>query len=257
MAKRFTETRKWNDPWFQDLDPAFKCVWGYILDHCDNAGVWVINTKLMSFQVGKNFTWEAVKSKFGNRLREFSPGRVWVPKFIEFQYGQLKIACPPHRPILSLLKSYGLFEDYQKGIDRVSDTLQEEEEDKEEEKEKEKEKKGDARGKQKPDPVAHPDTLAVYAFWKKVVKASARKADSLKWIERRGLEHGFETLVMSIVRYRNECTEKKTEEKFLKECANFFGEDATFEGFLPDPDFHVRYLDRAVAVLKGQDEKEG
>lgn len=113
--------------------------------------------------------------------------------------------------------------------------------------------KGDARGK----PESEIRALAVYAFWKKIIKASARKADALKWIERRGGEITFETLVMTIVRYRNECNEKRTEEKFLKECANFFGEDATFEGFLPDPDFHARYLDRARAVLKGEDEKEG
>lgn len=112
-------------------------------------------------------------------------------------------------------------------------------------------------GKPKGEPEPDPDVTAVYRFWKKLIKASTRKADALKWIERRGKEHGFETVVMSIVRYKNECNEKKTEEKFLKECANFFGEDATYEGFLPDPDFHIRYLDRALAVLKGEDEKEG
>ena len=87
MGKRFTETKKWEDPWFQDLDPTMKCVWGYILDHCDNAGVWVVNSKLMGFQIGKVIAWDAVKAKFGKRLRAFAPGKVWVPKFIEFQYG--------------------------------------------------------------------------------------------------------------------------------------------------------------------------
>jgi len=69
MGKRFTETKKWEDPWFQDLDPTMKCVWGYILDHCDNAGVWVVNTKLMGFAnwqgyclgCGKSQVWEATQ----------------------------------------------------------------------------------------------------------------------------------------------------------------------------------------------------
>lgn len=130
MAKRFTETKKWEDPWFQDLDPVLKCVWGFILDHCDNAGVWVVNTKLIGFMVGKNIAWDLVKKKFGNRLVEFAPGKIWVPKFIQFQYGELSPACKPHQKILGLLKSHGLLERYSKGID----TLQEEEEDKEEDK---------------------------------------------------------------------------------------------------------------------------
>jgi hypothetical protein len=232
-----------------------KCVWLFITDHCDNAGVWIVNLRLMNFQISKSLNWESVRERFGARLLEFSPGKVWIPGFIKFQYGELSSACKPHLKILGLLKSHGLSELYTKGIH----TLQEE--DREEDWDRDGkiltgEKKNKPAPKPKPVPEGDPDTLAVYAFWKKLIKSSVRKADSLKWIERRGKEHGFETLVMSIVRYKNECNEKKTEEKFLKECANFFGEDATYEGFLPDPDFHIRYLDRALAVLKGEDEKE-
>jgi hypothetical protein len=136
MAKRFTETKKWEDPWFQDLDPAYKCVWFFILDHCDNAGVWVVNTRLMAFQVGKTITWESVQAKFGKRLMEFAPGKIWVPKFIEFQYGSLSEACKPHQKIIGLLKSHTLWEVYTKGIH----TLQEEEEDRDKEKEEEEDK---------------------------------------------------------------------------------------------------------------------
>ncbi len=108
MSKRFTETLKWSDPWFQDLPAVYKCAWCYILDNCDNAGAWILNTKLMSFQVGEIFTWEGLKAAMGDRLIEFAPGKLWVPKFIEFQYGRLSPASKPHLKVLSLLRGHGL-----------------------------------------------------------------------------------------------------------------------------------------------------
>jgi len=169
MAKRFTDTRKWEDPWYQDLSPEMKCVWGFILDHCDNAGVWVVNTKLMCFQIGVKVSLEKIKSVFGNRLNEFADGKIWVPKFIEFQYGKLSESCLPHKKVFELLKAHGIFSLYEvllsrvptrvvENIERVAvrvvTTLQEEEEDKDKEEEEEKEedqdlRKGDARGKPK------------------------------------------------------------------------------------------------------------
>lgn len=98
--------------------------------------------------------------------------------------------------------------------------------------------------------------LAVYGFWKRHFKASARKADAIKWIERRGQEHGYERLIMAVNAYRLECNEKKTEEKFWKECANFFGEDAAFEGFLPEPEIYAKHLARATAELNGGNHAE-
>jgi hypothetical protein len=142
LSKRFTETGKWADPWFQDLAPVHKCVWSYILDSCDTAGVWVVNARLLSFQVGAQLTWEEIQAAMGDRLAEFVPGRVWVPKFIEFQYGALHPASKPHQKVISLLKGYGLWEAYQakiKGYGKGIDTLQEEEEDQDKEEEKEKE----------------------------------------------------------------------------------------------------------------------
>jgi hypothetical protein len=248
MSKRFTATEKWADPWFQGLPPALKCAWVYILDNCDTAGIWVVNERLLAFQVGKGCTWANVKKTFGERLIEFSPGRVWVPKFIAFQYGTLHEAAKPHQKVISLLKGFGLYEAYlSKGYPKGIDTLQEEDKDQDQEGKK----KGDARGKQKPASEFPPPVLAVYAFWKRHFKASARKADALKWISRRGDEVGFERLIMAVNAYRLECNAKHTEEKFWKECANFFGEDAAFEGFLPSPEIYEKHLAKATAELNG------
>jgi hypothetical protein len=39
MTTRFTETEKWNDPWFRKLTPAAKCLWEYMRDNCNDAGI--------------------------------------------------------------------------------------------------------------------------------------------------------------------------------------------------------------------------
>lgn len=153
MAKRFTETNKWADPWFQDLSPVLKCAWVYILDNCDAAGVWVVNEKLLTFQIGKGCAWSDVKGAFGDRLIEFTAGRVWVPKFIAFQYGTLSEAAKPHQRVIALLKSFGLYSSYQskeypKGIDTLEE--EEEDEDKEEDKEEDKDEEEDEEGERGP-----------------------------------------------------------------------------------------------------------
>lgn len=155
MSKRFTETLKWSDPWFQDLAPIYKCAWWYILDNCDNAGVWIVNTKLMSFQVGLPCPWEGVRAAMEDRLVDFAPSKVWVPKFIEFQYGRLSTLSKPHIKVLSLLRGHGLEELYNerlRGYSKGIDTLKEE--DKEEDKEKEEE---GGPGETKPVKAGQPD----------------------------------------------------------------------------------------------------
>lgn len=151
MGKRFTETTKWADTWFMDLEPSYKCAWFFMLDHCDNAGVWVVNPKLLSILVGADLSWNDIKAKFGEeRLFEFSPGKVWIRKFIDYQFGDLSPTCKPHAKIITALKRYGLWTPYLAQLDRVLDrvpgTLQEEEEEEDKEKEEEKEE-GSAEGR--------------------------------------------------------------------------------------------------------------
>lgn len=96
-----------------------------------------------------------------------------------------------------------------------------------------------------------PETLAVYGYWSRLLKASARKKDALMWIGRRAENHSFERLIMTITRYKAECNEEDREERYFKDCANFFGEDATFERYLPDEEWFQKYQDKAQAELQG------
>jgi hypothetical protein len=109
---------------------------------------------------------------------------------------------------------------------------------------------GKSRKGRKTDPHL-PETGTLYEFWKKRFPASTRKKDALLWIGRRLEAYSVERLAMAIHRYRLECTKKETEEQYLKDCANFFGEDAAFERYLPDESWYAENLDKARADLKG------
>lgn len=132
MAKRFTDTAKWKDTWFQDLPAKYKLFWIYLLDECDAAGLWKPNIKLANFQIGENFQESELINVFSERITVTDSGYWFVNKFIKFQYGELSENCKPHLPIIKTLKSHKI-KGYPKGIH----TLEEKEQEKEKEKEKE------------------------------------------------------------------------------------------------------------------------
>ena len=45
MAKRFTDTMKWNEDWYLDLALVDKLFWIYICDNCDHAGIFKPNKR--------------------------------------------------------------------------------------------------------------------------------------------------------------------------------------------------------------------
>lgn len=147
MAKRFVDTDIWKDPWFQELAPINKCLWKYLCDNCDNAGVWKINKSLAQFQIGGKIDWISIPKIFGSRLYAINQEKWLLVQFIDFQYGTLSESCNPHKKVFELLEKHDLR--YPLGTlpktsqvpyqDRVQEEEEEEEEDKEEDKEEEKE----------------------------------------------------------------------------------------------------------------------
>lgn len=105
--KRFTETKKWDDPWFMELSPTAKLLWVWLLDHCDNAGVIEINTKLSSFQIGQPIEDRHI-SELSSRIKSIENGKIWIEKFIQFQYGTLSTTSRPHVSVLSLIQHHGI-----------------------------------------------------------------------------------------------------------------------------------------------------
>lgn len=120
--KRFTDTEKWFDPWFRSMPPKMKCVWQYILDTCDNVGVWKLDLVGLSFNVGETVFEEEFAKYFDGRLLKISDEKYWVRKFVSFQYGELTMASAPHRAYIKLAQQHGILEDIQETILEKSGT---------------------------------------------------------------------------------------------------------------------------------------
>ena len=153
MSKRFTDTNKFDDPWYCNLSNTAKLAWEYILAKCDNAGVWEPNYKLANACI-EGVDWADVGKQFGDRIIVLNNGKWWAWKFVEFQCGELSPSCKPHQNVIRLLRQHGIYEQLlelqSKGYPKGMNTLQEKEQDKEQEEDKEKDSLRDARGAKKP-----------------------------------------------------------------------------------------------------------
>jgi hypothetical protein len=176
--KRFTETTKWDDPWFRKLPPRLKCLWLFLCDRCDPAGVIDVDYELASFQIGEEMS-EADVGGFKPRVEKLKCGKWWIVQFVGFQYGSLSEDCKAHGPVFTSLASYNLKDRVSKGYPKGIQSL----------KEKEKEKDKGVQG----DEIAE---KAFLEFWKiyprRVAKEDARKA--WKKINREQYDEIFDAL---------------------------------------------------------------
>ena len=124
--KRYTETTKWSDPWFVDLDPKAKIFWLYLLDNCDHSGTWEKFEKKFQFETGVGISIDALIEDLGDRIIDLGD-KVLIPKFIKFQFSlPLSTTSNYHKPIFKALDYHGYEMDDQglvKGCSRVDQGL--------------------------------------------------------------------------------------------------------------------------------------
>lgn len=131
MSKRFTDTDKWDRPWFRGLPLQYRMLWLYVLDKCDVAGIWYVDLEVASFMIGVSLDIETAVDLFSKQIEELNGGSKWFVKdFVSYQYGTLSPASQPHRRVLEKLKAEGLSD---RVPARVPDTLPRRVKDKEEE----------------------------------------------------------------------------------------------------------------------------
>ena len=115
MAKRFTETTKWNEDWYLDLSIQHKLFWIYICDNCDYAGVYKPNKKLFQFCVGYDIKEIDFLQKINigkKRIEVLKNGRWYLKGFIEFQYGKkLNPNSNVHKNIIKILNENNIKSD--------------------------------------------------------------------------------------------------------------------------------------------------
>lgn len=107
MSKRFTDTEKFNNPWYRKLPIKYKILWEYLLSECNHAGILKIDIDLISFKIGETITIDDLKI-FENRITFIKDDLIFIPKFIEFQYGALNTKNRVHNSVLKELKKYNL-----------------------------------------------------------------------------------------------------------------------------------------------------
>ncbi len=166
MSKRFTETTKWDDPWYHDLPPEAKLLWQWLTDKCDQSGVVDVSFSIASFQIGMKVEASTLEA-LGGRIAKLPSGKWRIVKFLEFQYGSLSDTCPAHKPVFRAMKANGI----QYPIDRVSNTLQEEEKDKEEET-----KRKDSAGR------TAPTEVEIVAYAESCAQVIIPKDCALRWM---------------------------------------------------------------------------
>lgn len=129
MAKRMTDTDKWKKRFLKDLNYANKLLWLYMLDDCNHAGIWDIDLEVASIRIGLDVDIDDLK-KFQDKIVIFdNDEKVFIPDFIDFQYGELNPNSNVHKSVIALLDKYNL-EGYVKGSQGVQSTLIDKDKDK-------------------------------------------------------------------------------------------------------------------------------
>lgn len=85
VKKRFTDILKWEKEWFLSLEINDKLVWLYLLDNCDEAGLWNVNWRLCSMLTGVPLT-ECPKALEHQLVETNHDKVVYIKDFMEFQY---------------------------------------------------------------------------------------------------------------------------------------------------------------------------
>ena len=109
MAKRFTDTDKWERPWFRKLPLPYKLLWSYITDKCDIAGIWYADFELASFMIGEQVNQTEALRLFEKQVKILPGGARWfIAEFVAFQYGTLVPNNNMHRSVLMRLHDASL-----------------------------------------------------------------------------------------------------------------------------------------------------
>lgn len=146
MAKRFIDTELWDKEKFNQASLKLKTLTLFIFCKCDCIGIFKMSPTIINAYIGTKITTKDILS-IPMDIVPLEDGSFWLPKFCDFQYGELSENCKPHKKYIKMLSEKGLptclSKGYSKGYAKGMDTLQEKEEEKEKETEKEEDKRED------------------------------------------------------------------------------------------------------------------
>ena len=108
MAKRFIDTNLFRKKWIRELESEMKLFWVYLLTDCDHAGVWDVDVDRAAFQLNLKITEEKILNTINRKIIPFKRDKWFIPKFIEYQYGELNSNNRAHLSVIKILTKYDL-----------------------------------------------------------------------------------------------------------------------------------------------------
>ena len=109
MAKRFTDSRKWDDPFFIELPNKYKLLWFFMLDKCNHAGIFEFSKRLVDFNLNDSYKKSDILEVFNGKIEVLKSGKWFIKKFISYQYGELNEANRAHNSVINILKKEGSY----------------------------------------------------------------------------------------------------------------------------------------------------
>jgi len=100
MAKRLTDTEKWNDDWYISLDNDYRIIWQWLLDNCNHAGICKRSIRIMNLMCNTSILEIDLLEKMEGRVI-VADNNWFIPKFLKFQYPTLQSNKPV---IISVIK---------------------------------------------------------------------------------------------------------------------------------------------------------
>lgn len=107
MAKRFTDTEKYKDPWFRRLKPELKTLFLFMCDDCNHAGVWKENLDTFNFIYKTNVQSQEIDT-MGDKVQKINDDTYLLHSFIKFQYGDLNPENKAHFGVIRALQYAGV-----------------------------------------------------------------------------------------------------------------------------------------------------
>lgn len=107
MAKRLTDTEKWNDDWYISLCNDYRIIWQWLLDNCNHAGICKRSIRLLNLMCNTSISEAELIIIMEGRV--VSNGNNWfIPKFLKFQYASLHSNRPVIISVIKELEKHNL-----------------------------------------------------------------------------------------------------------------------------------------------------
>lgn len=134
MAKRFTDSNKFGDIWYRKLPLLQKVLWEFLLAECNHAGILTnFDLEMASFKIGEKITKRDLEF-FEDRIIFISDNILFIPKFLNFQYGDFNPKNRVHTNVLKELEKYNIsapWTERKRSVNAPKEKEEEQEEDKE------------------------------------------------------------------------------------------------------------------------------